>query len=121
MKDRQNAVLDALQRAQRFLEENAALLTGVDLTAARQRLDLVATSFTTHALDQDVGTRGAKGEPQSSVSSARSCAGTQMEPIALIARRNLHTVPEFHALQMPKPSVRGQGRETAASFLFPLL
>ena len=29
MRDRQNAVLDALQRAQRFLDENSALLTGV--------------------------------------------------------------------------------------------
>ena len=30
-----------------------------------------------------------------------------MEPIALIARKNLRTTPEFAALQMPKPTVRG--------------
>jgi len=108
MKDRQIAVLDALQRAQRFLEENAALLTGADLTAARQRLNLVMTSFTTHAFDQDVGTRGAKGETAKQRQLRMKLRRDQMEPIALIARRNLRTVPEFHALQMPKPSVRGQ-------------
>lgn len=31
-----------------------------------------------------------------------------MEPIAIIARRNLRSVPEFKALQMPKTSARGQ-------------
>jgi len=35
MRDKQNAVLDALQRAQRFLDENGALLAVVDFTAAR--------------------------------------------------------------------------------------
>jgi hypothetical protein len=31
-----------------------------------------------------------------------------MEPIALIARKNLRSTPEFAALQMPKPRVRGE-------------
>lgn len=31
-----------------------------------------------------------------------------MEPIALIARKNLRSTPEFAALQMPKPSARGE-------------
>ena len=45
MKDRQNAVLDALQRAHRFLDENGALLTGViDIAAARHCLEEVVAS-----------------------------------------------------------------------------
>jgi hypothetical protein len=62
MKYQENAVLDALLRAQPFLDENAASLTGVDLTAARKRLDDVVVTFTAHAFHQDVGSRGAKGE-----------------------------------------------------------
>jgi hypothetical protein len=108
MKDKQIAVLDAVQRAQRFLEENAALLTGADLAAGRRRLDEVVTTFTGHALDQDVGERGAKGETAKQRQLRVKLRREQMEPIAVIARRNLRSVPEFTALQMPKPSVRGQ-------------
>jgi hypothetical protein len=109
MRDRQDAVLDALQRAQRFLDENAALLTGgVDLTTARHRLDEVATSFTAHAFDQDVGNRGSKGETAKQHQLRAKLRGEQMEPIALVARRNLRNTPEFVALQMPKPTVLGQ-------------
>lgn len=108
MKDRQNAVLDALERAKQFLDENAALLTGVDLTAGRQRLDTVLTSFSTHAFDQDAGTRGAKGETGKQRQLRIKLRTEQMEPIALIARRNLRAVPEFAALQMPRPSVHGK-------------
>jgi hypothetical protein len=108
MKNRQNAVLDALQRAQHFLGENAALFTGVvDLTTARQRLDEVVASFTAHAFDQDVGERGVKGETAKQRQLRLKLRRQQMEPIALIARRNLRSVPEFTALQLPKPAVRG--------------
>lgn len=108
MKDRQIAVLDAVQRAQRFLDENAALLTGADLAAGRHRLDEVATTFTAHALDQDVGDRGSKGETAKQRQLHVKLRREQMEPISVIARRNLRSVPEFTALRMPKPAIRGQ-------------
>jgi hypothetical protein len=108
VRDKQNAVLDALQRTQRFLDENSALLTGVDLTAARKRLDDVVTSFSGHAFDQDVGGRVAKGETAKQHALRLKLRVEQMEPIAIIARHNLRSTPEFKALQMPKPSVRGQ-------------
>jgi len=108
MKNRQNAVLDALQRVQHFLDENASLLTGgVDLAGARRRLDEVAASFTTHALVQDVGERGRRGETAKQRQLRVKLRRQQMEPIALIARRNLRDTPEFAALQMPKPSAKG--------------
>lgn len=108
MRDRQNAILDALQRTQRYLDENSAFLTGVDFTAARKRLDDVEATFSTHALDQDVGDRGAKGETAKQRQLRLKLRLEQMEPIAVIARRNLRSVPEFKALQMPKQAVRGQ-------------
>ena len=107
MRDRQNAVLDALQRSQRFLDQNATLLTSVDLTAALKRLDDVVKSFAGHAFDQDVGDRGAKGESAKQLQLRIKLRREQMEPIAFIARRNLRNVPEFKSLQMPKLAVQG--------------
>jgi hypothetical protein len=108
MKDRQNAVLDALQRAQQFLDENASSLTGVvDLAGARHRLDDVAASFNAHAFNQDVGARGAKGETAKQRQLRLKLRREQMDPVALLARRNLRAVPEFVALQMPKRTLRG--------------
>ena len=107
MKNTENAVLDALRRAQPFLDENAAALTGVDFAPARKRLDDVVTSFTAHAFDQDVGNRGAKGETAKQRQLRLKLRSHKMEPVALIARRNLRTTPEFKSLQMPKPSLIG--------------
>jgi len=115
MRDKQNAVLDALQRAQRFLDENGALLAVVDFTAARKRLDDVVNSFSGHALDQDVGDRGARGETARQRQLRFKLRTELMEPIAVIARHNLRSVPEFKALQMPKQAVRGQAFTASAS------
>jgi len=105
----QNAVLAALKRVQLFLDDNAAVLAAiVDLTAARKRLDAVAASFTGHAYDQDASTRIAKGETAKQRQLRLQLRGQQMDPIALIARKNLRTTPEFAALQMPKPTVTGE-------------
>jgi hypothetical protein len=72
MKYVENAVLGALIRGQQFFDENGVTLTGVvDLDASRKRLDDVVTSFTTHALDQDVGNRGARGESAKGLAAAR--------------------------------------------------
>lgn len=108
MKVRDDAVLDALQRAQPFLDENATALTSVDFTAARKRLDDVEASFSAHALDQDVGERVAKGETAKQLQLRMKLRSEQMQPIAVVARGNLRTVPEFKSLQMPKPRQHGQ-------------
>jgi hypothetical protein len=105
----QNAVLAALKRVQLFLDDNAAILAAiVDLTAARKRLDAVVASFTDHAYDQDASDRGAKGETAKQRQLRVKLRGERMAPIALIARKNLRTTPEFAALQMPKPTVSGE-------------
>src|SRR5438270_11500302 len=106
----QNAVLAALKRVQLFLDQYAAILANlVDLTAARKRLDDVVASFADHAYNQDTGDRGAKGETAKQRQLRVKLRSQQMEPIALIARKNLRTTPEFASLQMPKPSVAGEG------------
>ena len=122
MHARQNAVLSALERAQPFLEANAAQLTGVDLTTARRRLDDVIASFTTHAVDQNANDRDVKGESAKQQQLRLTLASDVMRPIAEIARRNLRSVPEFKALQMPRQTVTGpafiagaEGMEKAAT------
>ncbi|HEY2853004.1 MAG TPA: hypothetical protein VGJ18_09180 [Gemmatimonadaceae bacterium] len=108
MLGRQDALSSALIRAQGFLDENAAQLTSVDFTTARKRLDEVAASFSSHAFDQDLGSRGAQGETAIQRELRLKLRKEQMEPVALIARRNLRTVPDFTALKLPKPKVLGQ-------------
>jgi hypothetical protein len=101
----QNAVLSALKRVQLFLDEYAAVLAAiVDLTAARKRLDAVVASFTDHAYNQDAGSRGAKGETAKQRQLRVQLRSKQMDPIALIARKNLRTTPEFAVLGGPLQS-----------------
>lgn len=107
MRVKENAVFEALQRADGYLGENEAQLTGVDLTTARKRLDDIISSFTVHALDQDVGNRTARGETAKQQQLRTKLRRDLLRPIAVIARRNLSNTPEFTALQMPKPSAIG--------------
>ena len=109
MKFLPNAVLAALKRVQLFLDEYAAVpAVLVDLTSARKRLDDVVATFADHAYNQDAGNRGAKGEAAKQHQLRAQLRGERMDPTALIARKNLRTTPEFAALQMPKPTVRGE-------------
>ena len=103
MLTRQNAVFAALQRAQRFFDENGVQITNtVDLTAARKRLDDVIASFSTHAVDQSTADRSLKGENAKQQQLRVTLTTDIMRPIAEIARRNLRKVPEFKSLQMPR-------------------
>jgi len=103
----ENAVFGALQRAKRFVVENLAALTGVDLTAVIKRLDDVLASFTTHAVEQNATDRDTKGESAKLQQLSVQLSTDVMQPIAEIARRNLRTTPEFKALQMPKRRLGG--------------
>lgn len=115
MEINQDAVFDALQRSQRYFDENGVLFTSVDLVSARKRLDDVVASFTSHAFDQDVGSRGAKAETAKQHQIRVKLRREQMVPIAKVARRNLRNTPEFAALQMPNPTLKGQAFVASAS------
>lgn len=107
MRETEDAVFGALQRAQRYFDENDAMLQRVDFTTARKRLDDIVASFSGHALDQNVGDRGARGETAKQKHLRVKLRGEQMEPIAVIARHNLRSAPEFRALRKPSQKVRG--------------
>ena len=108
MLTRQDAILAAARSARRFLADNQAALASVDLTAACKRLDDVITSFTTHAYEQDLNHRSAKGETEKQRQLRLTLRSQQMAPIAEVARRNLSRVPEFKALQLPPRSAKGE-------------
>ena len=102
MQHKQDAVRDATERVQLFLDLNEGLLTAVDFTTARRWLDDVVTRFTEHAMRQGVGRSGAKGEAAKQLRLRRKLQREFMAPIAFIARRSLSHVPEFKLLQLPK-------------------
>lgn len=108
MRSQTDSILAALLRAQRFAADYSAELTGtVDLTVARQRLDTVITNLSTHGVEQDANRRSAKGETEKQRQIRLTLRTEQMRPIAEIARRDLRTVPEFKALQLPPRSAKG--------------
>ena len=107
MLTRQDALLAAARSVRRFIADNAAALTSVDLTAATKRLDDVITRFSTHAYDQELHNRSAKGETEKQRQIRLTLRRQQMVPIAEIARRNLSSVPEFKALQLPPRTAKG--------------
>jgi hypothetical protein len=108
MMSRDNAIQGAARSARRFIADNAAALTSVDLTGACKQLDEVITNFATHAYNQDAHNRSAKGETEKQGQVRLKLRKELMAPIAEIARRNLSTVPEFKALQLPPRSAKGE-------------
>lgn len=108
MHNRPNAVLAALQRAQRFLDVHATLLGSVDLTTVRKRLDEIVRSLIAHALDQGAGDTGARVETTRQRHLRIKLREEQMSAIAVIARRDLGVGRENAALLMPKASARGE-------------
>ena len=103
MRKKENAVYSAGQRAQGFLDENeAALGTTVDFSAARKRLDDVVAEFAVHAVEQNVNDRDTRGETAKQLQLRLHLLTDIMRPIAEIARRNLRTTPEFESLHMPR-------------------
>lgn len=105
MKYRQIAVLEALRSAQRFLDANAALLTGVELAAARMRLDEVIVKLSEYALNQVASDRHARQETARQCELSHKLRVELLQPIAVIARHCLREVPQFKALQLPKARV----------------
>lgn len=108
MRTRQDGVLAALQRAKPFVDDNYNLLSStVDFTGARKRLDDIVVSFAAYAVDQNANERRVRGEVLKQRQLRDKLRTDQMQPIAEIARRNLRTVPEFKALQMPRQTSTG--------------
>ena len=107
MKYRESAVTEALQRVQLILAENREELAAAypgDFARAQRKVDEVLIRLTALGVEQDSGSRGAVGETEKQRQLRLDLCKEWLQPIAVIARRNLRKVPEFTALQMPKTS-----------------
>jgi hypothetical protein len=114
MRIRQGAVLETLRRVQRFLDDNAAILDSVNKSGARKNLNAVAAQIGAHAVDQDGGVRGSKGETARKKRLSMQLRFDHMRPIAEVAKQNLRDAPEFKSLGLPRYTLRN-ARLTAAA------
>src|SRR5437870_11664073 len=108
MRSKQGSVLETLRRTQGFLDAHAPLLDEVNKSSSRRKLDDVAAQLAAHAVNQDGGSRGSKGETAKQRTLRLALRFNHMRPIAAVAKERLRDVPEFEALQMPPSNVVGQ-------------
>jgi len=101
MQSQHNAVLNALQRAQRFMDANAASLGTLNASGYRHILDDVVGALSNHAVNQATSRRVGSGETARQRVLRNVLKLNHMRPIAAIAAAQLKVVPEFTALRMP--------------------
>src|SRR5690242_4788057 len=107
MKFREGAVIEAVSGADIFLGQYKDRLAGVDpaeFEHAQQRVAEVLARLRAHAVEQDVGARRKIGETALQKQLRIEISEAWLRPIARIARSNVRKVPEYAALQSPKPA-----------------
>jgi hypothetical protein len=114
MRNGQIAVLNALVRAQQFLDANADALAAVN-TSTRKQLDDVVKQLSDYSVAQDGADRGSRGETARQQALRSSLRRSYMRPIAKLAQLKLRTVPEFAALTLP-PTTTPPQRLVAAAY-----
>ena len=102
MQSIQSTVLGTLQRAQRFLDDNAAALgPSITQSATRTTLDQAVTALAAQAVAQTGSKRAALATTAKLKVLRAALRKNHLQPIATIARAQLKQVPEFVALKMP--------------------
>lgn len=114
MQGRQGAVLESVQRIQRFLEDNTALFDAVNQSDARKRLDSAVALIGAHAVAQVGGSRTSQGETARQHQLRLALRNDHMRPIAVIASQKLREKPEFTKLTLPPFRVLGPSLTAAA-------
>jgi len=102
MQTTQGNMLQSLRTVQAFLEENAAKLTEVVKTGARQRLDDAIAELSGHASDQTGSALASQGATRKQRVLREALLRDHMAPISRIARSDLPQTPEIEPLRMPK-------------------
>ncbi|HTE45671.1 MAG TPA: hypothetical protein VK636_10540, partial [Gemmatimonadaceae bacterium] len=113
MRDGQIAVLNALVRAQTFLDANADALGAVN-TSTRKQLDDVVKQLSDYSVAQDSADRGSRGETARQRSLRLALRRSYMRPVAKLAQLKLRSVPEFAALTLPPTTIPPQRLVAAA-------
>ena len=114
MKEQQKAVLEAVQRADCLLEENAALVDGAGMALMRQRLAELRASFEANAVEQAAAELEATGETARQQQLTCIIRERHLQPIASIARAVRAEVPALATLRMPSERLWGTKLVVAA-------
>ncbi len=114
MRDGQIAVLNALVRAQHFLDANADAPAAVN-TSTRKQLDDVVKQLSDYSVTQDSADRGGRGETARQHALRLTLRRSYMRPVAKLAQLELRSVPEFVALTLP-PTTTPPQRLVAAAY-----
>jgi hypothetical protein len=107
-------VLNTLQRVQRFMDTNDAVLGSVNDSGYRHVLDDVVTALKEHAVNQNASQQAGQGETARQRALRSALRQNHMRPIATIALAELPQVPEFVSLKMPANNVTPQRLIAAA-------
>lgn len=102
MQTAQGNMLQSLRSVQAFLEENAAKLTSVVNSGARQRLDDAIAELATHVSDQSGSHLASQGATQKQRVLRAALLRDHMGPVSRIARADLPQTPEIEPLRMPR-------------------
>jgi hypothetical protein len=102
MQTTQGNMLLSLDAVQAFLEVNAAKLTGVINTGARQKLTTAIANLSTHLSDQTDNDFSSQIETKQQIALRQALIRDYMAPIARIARADLQQTPVIAPLRMPR-------------------
>src|SRR6195952_670830 len=100
MRDGQIAVLNALVRAQQFMDANAEALAAVNTSTRTQLEDGVKqlSDYSVAPVSADARSRGETARQHALRSALRR---SHMRPISKLAQLKLRTVPEFVSMTLP--------------------
>lgn len=101
MQTTHSAVLNTLERVQRFMDTNANALGTLNTSGYRRILDDVVTTLSAHAVNQAASKRVGSGETAKQRALRNALKLNHLRPIAAVAAAQLKQVPEFAALKMP--------------------
>jgi hypothetical protein len=105
MQARQTRVLQAFERAQTFLGNNAALLGTIPQSAPALALAAVVTNLAGNGAAQGTAKIQTKGAVGTQTTLRRALIVSHMRPIAAIAKDQADAIPATMGLVMPKPHV----------------
>jgi hypothetical protein len=105
MEARQTRVLQAFERVQTFLVNNAALLSAIPQSAPALALTAVVTNLAGNGAAQGIAKIQTKGAVGTQTALRRALIVTNMRPIVAIAKDQAGALPATLGLVMPKPHV----------------
>lgn len=114
MRIEEGAVLETLRRIQGFLDAKHEILSAVNQSNARKRVDELVDKLSTHSVEQFAGRRVAQGETAKQHAMRKALRSDYMLPVAIIAGELLREQPDFAKLRVPKSKTGTVGLATAA-------